>query len=127
MTQTNTAIVLAAGQGTRLRPLTDTIPKAMVDIGGQPLLERIVRDLLAAGISRIVFVIGHLGERIETYFGRGSNWGAEFIYLRQQVLNGTGGALLLAEPYVSESFLVVFGDRYFDRGAVRSVMQAEHR
>ena len=119
MSDLNTAVVLAAGRGTRLRPLTDTIPKALVEIGGRPLLEKTVSEIIDSGITNVIFVVGYLGNLVEEYFGNGSRWGANFVYVKQERLNGTGQAILLAERYATGSFLVIFGDSYFRRARSR--------
>jgi glucose-1-phosphate thymidylyltransferase len=124
MNSLNTAIILAAGRGTRLRPLTDTVPKVLIEIGGRPLLEKTVGEVVGSGIENVVFVVGYLGNRIEEYFGDGEKWGANFTYVRQDILNGTGGAVLLAEKYVDGDFLVIFGDSFFGEDAVAVMKQA---
>ena len=107
-----TAVILGAGRGTRLRPITDTVPKILVPVRGVPLCDRIVDSLIAAGIERIVFVVGYLSERIVAHYGRHPH-SAKFEYIEQVTLDGTGGAVRLALPAVEEDFLVVFGDSLF--------------
>ena len=119
------AVILAAGRGTRLRPITDSTPKAMVEVGGSPLLSRIVSELLACQVRTIVFVVGHLGKRISDYYGTGAEYGASFFYVRQQELNGTGGALRLAREHVSDKFLVIFGDSFFGIGSVQTILASD--
>lgn len=116
-----TAVILGAGRGTRLRPITDTVPKILVPVRGVPLCDRIVDSLIAAGIERIVFVVGYLSERIVAHYGRHPH-SAKFEYIEQVTLDGTGGAVRLALPAVDEDFLVVFGDSLFARNAVASVV-----
>lgn len=103
------AVILAAGRGTRLRPLTDVTPKGLVDIGGgKPLLEATL-EALPKEMDRLVIVVGHLGDQIQAYFG--SAWhGIPIDYVVQDPIDGTGTAVRLAQPYVSGSFLVVNGD-----------------
>ena len=127
MNSVQTAVVLAAGFGTRLRPLTDTIPKAMVEVGGRPLLEKVVSEIVASNIPKIVFVVGHLGDQIEKHFGTGVGWSSAFSYIHQQTLNGTGGALLQAQASVDGNFVVVFGDSLFDGRAIKRVAEARFR
>ncbi len=102
------AVILAAGKGTRLRPLTDHMPKALVDICGKPLLQRIL-EALPEEIHEITIVVGYLKEQIMAYFGYAWN-GRAIHYIIQDPLDGTGTAVALAKDYVEGSFLVVNGD-----------------
>ncbi len=103
------AIILAAGRGTRLRPLTDTIPKPLIPIAGRGTLLRLL-DTLPKSISRVVVVVGYLGEQIRAEVGIVSR-DRPVEYVTQEVLDGTGGALRWARPTIrSERFLVVMGD-----------------
>ena len=92
------AMILAAGLGTRLRPLTDRTPKALIDVGGEPMLERIVRRLLAAGADRVIINTHHLGEQVVAYArSREAAWGVEVrISPEPDQPMETGGALLAA-------------------------------
>jgi dTDP-glucose pyrophosphorylase len=95
----NWAVVMAGGRGTRLAPLTDTVPKPMLRVAGRPILERIVLHLVGHGITRIYLSINYLGEVIEAHFGDGNAFGARIDYLREDRPLGTAGALgLLPEP-----------------------------
>ncbi len=105
-------MILAGGLGTRLRPLTITVPKPMVPVGGTPYLEFQLRLLRQQSITDIVLLTGYLGEQIEEYFGDGSNFGLSIRYSREQQPLGTGGALREAGPLLSDSFLVIYGDSY---------------
>jgi len=105
------AVVLAAGKGTRLRPITDTVSKPLVRIGGRPLLEHILLGLQAAGIRQAAVVTGYLAEQVEAYFGRGERVGMELAYLRQREVTGTATAALLCEQFVGgEPFLMTWAD-----------------
>ncbi|SDU49508.1 sugar phosphate nucleotidyltransferase [Stappia sp. ES.058] len=121
-----TAVILGAGRGTRLRPMTDTVPKILVPVRGTPLCDRIVDSLIEAGIERIIFIVGYLSERIVEHYGRHPH-SAKFEYIEQATLDGTGGAVRLALPVVEEDFLVIFGDSLFARNAVASVVNAPAR
>jgi len=91
----NWAVIMAGGRGTRLAPLTDSLPKPMVSVAGRPLLERLVLHLVGHGVRRIVLAVNYLGEMIEAHFGDGAEFGCAVSYLREdpgQPL-GTGGAL----------------------------------
>ena len=108
--RTNWAVVMAGGQGMRLRPLTDTVPKPMLRVAGRPILERIVLHLVGFGIKRIFVSVNYLGEVIEDHFGDGEAFGARIEYLREEQPLGTAGALgLLPEP-PTESLLLLNGD-----------------
>lgn len=108
--RTNRAVVMAGGQGVRLRPLTETVPKPMLRVAGRPILERIVLHLVGSGISRISISVNYLGHLIEEHFEDGSRFGARIDYLREDQPLGTAGALgLLPEP-PTESLLLMNGD-----------------
>jgi NDP-sugar pyrophosphorylase family protein len=104
------AVVMAGGEGQRLRPITEKIPKPMVDIGGAPLLERLVRRLAKAGVTRIYLAVNYLGEVIERHFGDGSAFGIDIRYLREKEKLGTGGALRLLPEVPGGPILVMNGD-----------------
>jgi dTDP-glucose pyrophosphorylase len=104
------AVIMAGGEGTRLRPLTAKIPKPMVDIGGMPLLERQIESLAKAGIKRVYLSVNYLGHVIEEYFGNGAGFGVEIRYLREQKKLGTAGALGLLPEKPSQPILVMNGD-----------------
>ncbi len=109
------AVLLAAGQGTRLKPATDDRPKPMVEIAGRPILERILESLRATGIDEAMIVHGYLGEVIQRYFGDGERVGMRLQYRAQQALTGTAEALMLAEEFCgNEPFLMQWGDILVD-------------
>ena len=107
--------ILAGGLATRLRPITERIPKSLVEVAGRPFAEHQIELLARNGISDIVFLVGHLGELVETALGDGSRWQVRLRYVfdgpRQL---GTGGALRAALPVLGESFFVLYGDSYLD-------------
>ena len=100
------AVVMAGGEGKRLRPLTDNVPKPLLPVGGIPLLERIVCQLRAAGIKKLYFGVHYLAEQIEEFFGDGEKFGLEINYLREKTPLGTGGALRLLEGSESHVLLM---------------------
>lgn len=107
-------VVLCAGLGTRLKPLTDSVPKALVPIAGRPLLAYHLKAMKQAGIRRVVCVVGYLGDRIREYVGDGTSFGLKVQYASQPVPNGTGGAVLAARDYVrSNPFAVLYADVFF--------------
>ena len=105
--------ILAGGLATRLRPITETIPKSLVPVAGEPFLAHQLRLLHDRGLRRAVLCVGHLGERIEADFGDGSDYGMALRYsFDGPRLLGTGGALRQALPLLGERFLVLYGDSY---------------
>lgn len=109
------AMILAAGRGERLRPLTDTLPKPLAPVGGTPLLVWQLGWLKSAGIERAVINLHHLGEQIEALIGDGSRFGMQVEYSRETTLLETGGGIVNALPLLgSEPFLLMNGDIYTD-------------
>jgi len=106
------AVILAGGLGTRLRPITQTVPKPMVPVAGVPYLEHQLRELARQGVRDIVLLTGYLGEQIEEYFGDGAGLGLALRYSREEHPMGTGGALRLAAGLLDKSFLIIYGDSY---------------
>jgi len=109
-------MILAAGRGERLRPLTDRIPKPLVDLGGKPLLQHHVEALAAAGFREIVINQGHLGEQLPAALGDGSRWGLRLHWSDEQPeALETGGGVHRALPLLGAGpFLVVNGDVWTD-------------
>ena len=119
--------ILAGGLATRLRPITETIPKGLVPILGRPFLAHQIELLKKHGIHHLVLCVGHLGEMIETELGDGSDWGVEIEYSYDgPVLLGTAGALRQALPMLGPEFFVLYGDSYLeiDYQAVAAVYRA---
>jgi dTDP-glucose pyrophosphorylase len=105
------AVVLAAGKGTRMRELTNELPKPMLRVQGKPILQHIVEGLGQNGISEIFIVTGFRAEVIEQHFGDGKKMGVRLAYGRQVVQDGTGKAPELAKPFVgTDPFLLTYGD-----------------
>lgn len=119
------AIVLAAGDGERMRPLTSSHPKAMLPIGGSPLLEHLVARAKEAGVERFVIVVGHQKEKITDHFGDGSDFEVKIDYVVQEDRLGTGHALLLAEGLAEDRFLVMNGDVLCDVPSLKRVAESE--
>jgi NDP-sugar pyrophosphorylase family protein len=115
------AVVLAAGQGRRLRPLTGNRPKPMVPVANRPILEHIIEALETAGVEEATLVIGANRERVQNYFGDGQDWGLDISYVVQDSQLGTGHALLQAEEQVGESFITLNGDRIIDAELIEDV------
>ena len=105
--------ILAGGKATRLRPITEHIPKLLVEVAGEPFFSHQLRLLRAAGLTRIVLCVGHLGEMIVDAYGDGSKWGVSIEYsFDGPTLLGTGGALKRALPLLGDAFYVLYGDSY---------------
>jgi NDP-sugar pyrophosphorylase family protein len=109
------AMVLAAGQGTRLRPVTDRMPKALVPLAGRPMIEYALLLLRHYGIREIIINLHHLGEQIENWLGDGQTLGLTIRYSKESELLDTGGGLLKAKPFLDDgSFIVINTDALID-------------
>jgi len=105
------AVILAAGRGTRMRDLTQEMPKPMLRVQERPILEHIIEGLMSAGIREFCMVTGFRADVIESYFGDGAKFGARIEYVRQEVQDGTGKAPELAKDFAGgDSFLLTYGD-----------------
>src|SRR5439155_309286 len=105
--------ILAGGLATRLRPLTEKIPKVLLPVAGKPFLAHQLELLRNQGFTRVVLCVGHLGEMVERDFGDGTAWGINLTYSYDgPVLLGTGGALQKALPLLGDKFFVLYGDSY---------------
>jgi dTDP-glucose pyrophosphorylase len=104
------AVIMAGGEGTRLRPLTRQVPKPMLEVGGVPMLERQIERLAGAGIGRVYISVNYLSHVIEAHFGDGTAFGIEIRYLREQERLGTAGALSLLPERPHAPILVMNGD-----------------
>ncbi|MFA6548089.1 MAG: nucleotidyltransferase family protein [Candidatus Magasanikbacteria bacterium] len=108
------AIILAGGLGTRLRPLTDEIPKPLLTISGKPIIEHAILNFKKHGIDEIILSIGYRAEKIKEYFDDGSKWGVKIEYCIEDTPLGTGGALKKAAQGIAETFLAINGDNLAD-------------
>lgn len=106
------SVILAGGLGTRLRPFTETVPKAMVKVGGKPFLEHQILLLREQGIEDILLLVCHFAEQIEEFFGHGSKHDVRISYSREETPRGTGGALKLAQDKLQDVFLLLNGDTF---------------
>ena len=106
----NAVVLMAGGLGTRLRPLTDKIPKPLLKVGARPILETILESFLDAGFHRFYFAVNYKSQMIEDYFGDGSRFGAEIAYLHENKRMGTAGALYFLPEPPKEPILVMNGD-----------------
>ncbi len=108
-------VVLAGGLGTRMRPATEAVPKAMLEVAGKPFVDWQLELLARGGVERVLICTGHLGEQIADHVGDGTQWGLAVQYSSDgETLLGTGGALrrALDRDLLGERFLVTYGDAY---------------
>ena len=109
------ALILAAGKGTRLKPLTESRPKPMIPVGGRPLLERIVVQLREAGITDLFINLHSYPESIQNHFGDGQRFGVRITYSYEPTLLGTAGAAKKLESSLKDGpFLVYYADNYVE-------------
>ncbi len=104
------AVILAAGEGSRMRPLTHTRPKVMLPIANKPILEHLLIEASRAGISEFIFVVGYCDKQVRDYFGKGERWGVNIVYCKQRKQLGTADAIKMVEGLVDGNFLVLNGD-----------------
>lgn len=117
----NAALILCGGFGTRLHPITATIPKPMIHVAGRPILERIVLHLVGSGFRRIFLATHYLGEMIEAHFGDGTKFGCTIEYIKEATPMGTGGSLGLLPPDIQAPLLVMNGDLVTHFNAARMI------
>lgn len=120
-TRDTSAVVLAAGEGRRLEPLTNTRPKPMLPVANRPILDHVVGALAEAGIDHVVLVVGYRRERIRNHFGDGEDWDVDVEYVVQSPQLGTGHAVLQAADAVDGPFLVLNGDRIVEPSIIEDV------
>ena len=106
----HTVVVMAGGLGSRLRPITEQVPKPMIEIAGKPILARIVQNFADQGFRKFIFTLNYLGEKIEKYFGDGEDFGVQISYVHEEKKLGTAGSLSLLSERPAKPFFVVNGD-----------------
>lgn len=107
------AVLLAGGLGTRLRPLTDKIPKALVPVAGRPFIEYQIEQFRRHGVTDLIICVGHLGHMIEEHLGDGRRFNVSIRYgYERNGLLGTAGAIKNVEPLLEDAFFVQYGDSY---------------
>ncbi len=116
------AVLLAAGEGARLQPITATRPKHLIKIAGKPILEHCLNGLKENGVTEAVIVTHYMGKAISNYFGDGSKFGFKLEYVEQEAVLGTGNAASLAEQYLKGSFMLIYGDLLFSAETVKVVL-----
>ena len=118
------AVLLAAGEGVRLQPITAARPKHLIEVGGKPILEHCLDALKTCGVSEAVIVTHYMGDVIRQHFGDGAKFGIKIKYVEQPAVQGTGNAVVVAEPYVDGDFIVVYGDLLFAPQAMEKVIHS---
>ncbi|MDQ4090595.1 MAG: nucleotidyltransferase family protein, partial [Actinomycetota bacterium] len=103
------AVIMAGGEGTRLRPLTSNQPKPLMPLANRPMMEHIVRLLKSHGFEDIVVTLAFLPQTIRTYFGDGSEFGVRMVYATEETPLGTAGSVRNARAELDEPFLVISG------------------
>jgi len=115
------AVILAAGEGSRMRPLTYARPKVMLPLANKPILEHLLVEVSHAGVKEFIFIVGYHDEQVRDYFGRGERWGVNIDYCNQGKRLGTADALRMVEDLVDGSFLVINGDIIVSRKDVKKL------
>ncbi len=117
------AVLLAAGEGVRLLPLTAMRPKHLIKVGGKPILQFCLEAVKAAGITDVIIVTHFMGDAIRQYFNDGEGLGLSITYVEQEEVLGTGNATEIAEPYVNDDFVLIYGDLLFGLDTVKNVLK----
>jgi dTDP-glucose pyrophosphorylase len=122
------AVLLAAGRGSRLGTLTERFPKPLLEVGGEPILFRILRGLAAAGVTEVAIVTGHAADLLERETGRGERRGLALTYFRQRSIDGTARAVALARAWLSgQPFFVGWGDIVVEEASYAPILEAGGR
>jgi bifunctional UDP-N-acetylglucosamine pyrophosphorylase/glucosamine-1-phosphate N-acetyltransferase len=116
------AVLLAAGEGVRLQPITQTRPKHLIKLAGKPILQYSLDAVKAACITEVVIGTHYMGEKIQEHFGDGAAQGLKITYVTQKAVLGTGNAAETAKPYVDDDFVLIYGDLLFGQDAVKTVL-----
>jgi len=111
MTKIDRAVILAGGRGTRMRELTNDVPKPMIEVRGKPVLQHIVQGLRNAGVRKFLIIVGYHAEAVRNFFGDGRSHNVAIEYATQTVQDGTGRVVNLARSFVGDSpFILSYGD-----------------
>jgi bifunctional UDP-N-acetylglucosamine pyrophosphorylase/glucosamine-1-phosphate N-acetyltransferase len=119
------AVILAAGDGIRLRPLTETRPKPLLPIAGLPLIHHLLSEARKVGVTEAVIVVRHMKDRLISYF-TGCDIGLKLTFITQGPENGSGAALLAAREHIDDTFLVLAGDIVTEASVMKAVIEAHH-
>lgn len=133
-----TAVIMAGGLGERMRPLTETVPKPLMDIAGKPILERIIDHLVEHGITRILITVNYLAQMIKDKIGDGGNFGITIEYIQENEKLGTAGSLSLLKDKIKDDFFVLnadistkvnlceFSQKHYENNCVASIAVANN-
>lgn len=116
------AVILAAGEGRRMRPLTETVPKPLLPVGDRPMAAHVADAAVAAGVDELVFVVGHEGEQVRSYFG-GRYADVPVSYARQRELRGTADAVAAASDHLDDAFVVLNGDNRYEPEGIERLLE----
>lgn len=126
MTKIEKAVILAAGRGTRMRELTQDLPKPMIRVRGRPVLHHIVEGLASAGVRELLLVIGYRGDVVREFFKDGADFGVRIEYTEQKVQDGTGRVVDLARDFAGQSpFVLSYGDILVDPANYHALVRLE--
>ncbi len=120
------AVLLAAGEGTRMRPLTYTRPKVMLPLANRPILEHLLLEMKEVGIYNFLFIVGYHDEQIRSYFENGARWDVNIQYCSQRQQLGTADALRMCEGFIEEKFLLANGDAIFGQEDIASLLDKDN-
>mgnify|MGYP006282397103 CR=1 FL=1 len=118
-------VILAAGEGKRMHPLTYTRPKVMLPIANKPLLERNLVNAINAGLKEFIFIVSYKSEMVRNYFGNGERWNVQIDYISQGEPKGTGHAIGLSEKFVDD-FIVLCGDTIFGEKDIKNIIKKKN-
>ncbi|MFC1939887.1 bifunctional sugar-1-phosphate nucleotidylyltransferase/acetyltransferase [Chloroflexota bacterium] len=119
------AVILAAGEGNRMRPLTYSRPKVMIPVANKPILEHLLVEIAKAGIRELVFIVGYHDEQVRDYFGSGDRWGVKIDYCSQRKQLGTADALNMAKGLLNGNFLMINGDIIVGQNDISNLANAK--
>ena len=121
------AIIMAAGKGKRLRPITEWVPKPLLPIGGQPIIGTLLANLRTAGITDVLVIAGHLADKMRRFLGDGSAYGVRLICREQKVRRGTAHAVMQALDFINGETMVLAGDTAFGPNHVGGLVEFHRR
>jgi len=126
MTAIEKAVILAAGRGTRMRELTQDLPKPMIRVRNRPVLQHIVEGLASAGIRQFLLVVGYRGDVVRQFFKDGADFGVRIEYTEQKIQDGTGRVVDLARDFAGQSsFVLSYGDILVDPANYQALVRLE--
>ncbi|MDR0318852.1 MAG: NTP transferase domain-containing protein [Nitrososphaerota archaeon] len=116
------AVILVAGEGQRLKPLTSTRPKPLISLTGKPILQFCLDAVKAAGISEVIIITRYMSDKVKAHFGDGTSQGLNISYVEQKDVLGTGNAAMLVEPLVDDPFVLIYGDLLFTKNTIKQLI-----